>query len=160
MATAPGHACAQGTGVLPCGWCCVDSSAHSARSHHHIHKMVPVRDRPRQRSTLRQLEVDVNPRLAQSPVSLSPRQNSQFGDPSTLSPLHLGCKADIRHKEVYFKKIIYKRPFVSVFSAGFQRQLGAQGPKLLPPRCWDKQQRGSGGRPGRRGFRGPRPLLV
>lgn len=36
--------------------------------------------------------------------------------------------------EAYFKKIIYKRPVAS----------GAQGLKLLPPRHWDKNQRGGG----------------
>lgn len=88
LGNSPGYACAQGMSPA-CGWCFVDSSTHSACSHHHIHKMEPVRDTPRQKSTLRQLEMDVNPRHGTEPsVSLSPRQNSQLEAPCTLLALH------------------------------------------------------------------------
>lgn len=129
LGTVPGqahaHACAESIRVPSSGWCHVDSSAISTRSHHHVHKMGQDRQTKSEVHTGSWVRPEVAGKwmqtqgLAQSPQSVSLRQDSQLGDPSTLFPLH---PLQGRHQEHrgLFQKIIYKRPFASVFSAGFQ----------------------------------------
>lgn len=105
-------------------------------------------------SALRQVEVEFESKAGNRALSLSPRQNSQLEVPPPCTPsIHY---KDTRHTEVYFKKIIYKRPFASVFLVGFQ--LWEQG------RC-SFQDAGTSSRrePGEawvNGVQRPRPLMV
>lgn len=98
--------------------------------------------------------------LAQSPQFVSLRQNSQPGDPSILFPLH---SLQGRHQEHrgLFQKIIYKRPFASVFfrqaSSCSARNTGANA---LSTKMLGQAGKGRQGSSGEMGFRGPRPLLV
>lgn len=129
----------------------MDSSAHEC-SHYHIHEMVPVRDQDGHRqapgSALGQLEVKFESKAGNRALSLSPRQNCQLGVLPPCTP-SIHCK-DTRHTEVYFKKIIYKRPLVF----GRLPALGAGGNALSTKRLGEAGE-GSQGKPGEMGFRGP-----
>lgn len=164
LGTVPGqaqaHACAEGTRVSPGGECRVDSSAISAHSDHCIHEMVRARQTNTEAHTgfWGRPNVDVNPRPGTEP-SICIRQNSQLGESlHPVSPPSAAGKTPGTQR--FISKIIYKRPFASVFLAGFQLLSKEHRDQRSFHQDAGTSSKGRQGRLGGMGFRGPRPLLV
>lgn len=109
--------------------------------------------------------MDINPGPGVEPsVCVIPSKTPSSGISPPPFPLHpLWGRHPGRHTEVYFKKIIYKRSFVSVFwqaSASQPARGGGMGGYERPSIKMLGQAAEGGRRPGEVGFRGLRPLLV